>query len=152
MQRHKNEVHLKLYAVNCLHCGKTCASRGDLKTHTKIHTNERPHACNSCDRKLRIINLWFIKGFTLVKSRWYALFVRTDFLGQLLWSFISWPTQEKDRMAAQSAKGVSYNPQIWEDIWKKNTRICNNCYVCVTICVVERCKSLSFEMLCDIRI
>ena len=59
MQRHKNEVHLKLYAVNCLHCGKTCASRGDLKTHTKIHTNERPHACNSCDRK-------FIKNNQLV--------------------------------------------------------------------------------------
>ena len=51
VQRHKNDIHLKLYAVKCLHCGKLCAGRGGLKKHTKIHNDERPHACIKCDRK-----------------------------------------------------------------------------------------------------
>ncbi len=46
--RHKNAVHLKLKKFKCDYnrCHKRLRNKSDLKSHTFIHSGERPYSCN----------------------------------------------------------------------------------------------------------
>lgn len=56
LRLHLNSVHLKYKPYKCEHpgCEKSFAQIGDRNVHMKIHFDEKPHVCSTCQKAFRL--------------------------------------------------------------------------------------------------
>ncbi|XP_045485984.1 zinc finger protein 23-like isoform X1 [Pieris rapae] len=57
---HMKHFHRHSKEHGCDVCGKKFGTRGDLKQHAAVHTDECKYACRSCDKKFRSRASWYI--------------------------------------------------------------------------------------------
>lgn len=56
LKSHKICVHQEISSFVCGQCGKRFGTAATLKLHELTHTNERPHACDLCDKTFSLVN------------------------------------------------------------------------------------------------